>query len=209
MTTRLERDFQLGFTLLELTVSMSMLLVVSMLTLLVTSTSSSAVALSEAKETAQSSVRDSMTAMTAELALASKKSNTETVAPLSLQSLQVVNPGEIVFQVPLDSSGELWSTPITYRFVDEDIGEGEYANNGQLDPGEDTDGDGALTRRIVRIQGDTQMALCPANDLSGVQFALSAAGDVLTINVSASKAVSNRRRDLVTATASSRVYLTN
>lgn len=196
-----------GFTLVELTVSTTILTVVSALMFLVMQSSTSAIGLAEAKETAQGALRDTLGAMTQELQLASKATNAALVPPL--QALQVVNPQEIVFQVPVNSFGTVWSTPITYRFVNEDAGEHEGANNGRLDEGEDVDGDGALTRRVLRIQDGNARPLVPCNDLSSVQFALNATNDVLAIMLTASKATQNRRHDLSCATATSQVYLQN
>jgi len=196
-----------GFTLVELTVSMTILTVVSALMFVVLQSSTSAIGLAEAKETAQASLRDTLGAMTRELQLASKTTNPALVPPL--QGLQVVNPQEIVFQVPVNSFGTVWSTPITYRFINEDGGTHEGANNGRLDDGEDADGDGALTRRVVRIQDGQERPLAPSNDMSAVQFALNATNDVLTITLSASKPTSDRRHDLACATATSQVYLQN
>ena len=191
-----------GFTLLELTVSMAILTVVGLLTFVVTATSTSAAGVAEAKELAQASVRNAMTVMAAELSLASKKTNNALVPPL--QALTVVSPTEIRFQVPADINGITWSAPITYRFVNEDKN-----GNGRLDHGEDTDGDKGLTRHIVRIQGDTQRVIGAANDLSAVQFTLDASSGVLNIQLDGSRAIDNRRHDLVTARATSRIYLVN
>jgi hypothetical protein len=187
---------------------MAILVVVSLLTFVVMQSSTSAMAVAEAKELAQASVRNAMMDMTAELALASKQSNNALAPPL--EALRIVNASEIVFQVPASTSASSYSQPITYRFVNEDTGPGDYAGNARLDEGEDTNGDGALTRHILRIQGQTQRVMGTANDLHSVQFSLSPpANDVLTITLTASKAVNNRRHDVITATATSRVYLSN
>ncbi len=196
-----------GFTLLELTISMAILVVVSLLSMVVIQSTTSAAAVAEAKEQAQASVRDAMTAMAAELTLASKKENDALVPPL--HALAVLSPTEIRFQVPANSNGTTWSTPITYRFANEDTG-GSQPGNARLDSGEDLNGDGALTRHIVRVQGATERVLGAANDISAVVFQLNPpANNTLTITLTATKAVDNRRHDLVTATATSRVYLVN
>jgi prepilin-type N-terminal cleavage/methylation domain-containing protein len=195
-----------GFTLLEVTISMAILVVVSLLTFVVTQSATSAIAISQAKEMAQASVRNALADMSNELALASKKSDAGLAPPL--QALSVVSPTEIVFQVPADSNGTTWSAPITYRFIDEDVG--ANGGNARLDSSEDTDGDGALTRHIVRIQGETQRVMGGVNDISGIQFALNPpTNDVLTITVNSTKAINNRRHDLISATATSSVYLSN
>jgi len=195
-----------GFTLLEVTISMAILVVVSLLTFVVTQSATSAIAVSQAKEMAQASVRNALADMSSELALASKRTDAGLAPPL--QALRLVSPSEIVFQIPADANGTVWSTPITYRFVNEDVG--ANAGNARLDAGEDTDHDGALTRHIIRIQGETQRVMGSVNNVSNVQFALNApTNDVLTIAVTATKAINNRRHDLISATASSSVYLAN
>ncbi len=197
-----------GFTLLELAISMAMLLVISLMTLTVLNTANSAMALSQTKDEVQSSLRDVLIEMTMELEQASKKTDSGLTPPL--QALTVPNASSVVFQVPVGNTGTVYSQPITYTFVNEDAN-----NSGLLDVGEDTNGDGALTRCVRRTQqGSITRALGSANTLSGVQFSLNvvpvgADRDVLTITVFAAAAVINRRNDLVTATASSSVYLHN
>jgi hypothetical protein len=185
---------------------MAILVVVSLLVFVVTQSTTSAVTVSEAKETAQASVRNALAEMTSELALASKHTNVGLIPPLA--ALNVVSPTEITFQVPVGTSGTVWSTPITYRFVNEDVG--ANGDNARLDSGEDEDGDGALTRHVARIQGETQRVLGTANDISNVVFALNPpANDMLTITMTATKAINDRRHDRVSATATSTVYLVN
>ena len=195
-----------GFTLLEMSISMAILVVVSLLTFVVTTSTTSAIAVSQAKEMAQASVRNTLADMTSELALASKKTNAALAPPL--QALTLVSSTEILFQIPADSNGVVWSAPITYRFINEDVG--ANGGNARLDSGEDTDGDGALSRHIERIQGETRRVVGAANDVSSVQFALNPpTNDILTITVTATKATNNRRQDIISATATSSVYLLN
>lgn len=195
-----------GFTLIEITVSLSILVIVSLLVLTVTQSTTSAVVVSEAKEQAQASLRNALAEMTAELSAASKKTNAALVPALA--AIKVVSPTEVTFQVPVSSTGLTWSAPITYRLVNEDVG--SSGGNARLDSGEDKDGDGALTRHIVRIQGNKQSVIGTANDISNVVFALNAPqNDALTITLTATKAINNARRDLVTATATNTVYLVN
>lgn len=191
-----------GFTLLELSVSMVILSVVGFLTFVVTQSTTSAAAVSEAKEQVQATIRNTLSGMSEEIQLAAKMANLALVPPL--QALTVVSPTEITFQIPTNQTGSQWSTVITYRFENEDKN-----NNAMLDNGEDTNEDGALTRRILRIQGDTSHSIGVANDVSNVQFALNPTNDVLTITLTATKAVQNRRHDLIRASASTQVYLLN
>jgi hypothetical protein len=167
----------------------------------------SAEMVSSAKLQAQASLRDVLRDMTNEIQLAAKKDNTVLNPPV--KALSVVSPTQIVFQIPADSLGSTWSTPITYQFVNEDTGRGSATKNGLLDTGEDANNDKALTRCITRTQGGKARVIAAANNLSNVQFALNGTKDVLTITVSASKATNNRRHDLISVTASSQVYLQN
>jgi len=198
-----------GFTLLELMVSMAILVVVSILTFVVTNSTTQAAAVSEAKEVAQAAVRDAMTAMSTELQLASKSSNPALVPPLEALAVDEDSLDEVTFQIPLNAAGTLWSTPITYRFMNEDDHGGEGAHNARLEDGEDADEDGALTRRIIRIQDGVEEPLGAVNDLSNVMFTLNPTNDALTITLTASRALLDRDTEQVMAQATSNVYLLN
>ena len=205
-----------GFTLLELTIAMALLAIVAVLGFVATASSSESANVAKAVADVQSEARDLMTAITQELQLAGKNSDASTVPPL--QAVAVVDnpapqsPVEIVFQVPVDTTGRNWSTPIRLRFINEDAN-----NNAVLDPGEDLDGDGLLTRRLVRLQdldGDGQFAspgeqlpLGASNDISNVQFVVN--NDVVNVTVTASKRIGMRRTNPATATLTQRVFLLN
>lgn len=197
---------QRGFTLVELTVSMLLMTIVGLLMFLTISYATSASAVSDAKLEAQSSVRDALSAMAKEVQMAAKKENT-TITP-NVAALQVVSATKIVFQVPTDNLGSTWSTPITYEFINEDKATGG-AGNARLDSGEDSNSDKALTRCILRTQGTDKRVLGAANNISNVQFALNTTKDALSITVTSTKATNNRRKDLVTASASTQVFLQN
>lgn len=192
-----------GFTMLELTMSMALLATIGVLTFTVINSLNAGMALSAAKDQAQACVRDALAAMTAELEQASKKTNTALTPALA--ALSVPSTSSVQFQVPADNQGSAYSQAILYTFVNEDANA-----NGLLDAGEDSNNDGILTRCVTRTQtGATQRVVGGVNGLSSVQFALNTAGDILTITITASCAVNNRRHDLVSATASSSVYLHN
>jgi len=198
---------QRGFTLIELSVSTVLLMIVGLLMFMTISYATSASAVSGAKLEAQASVRDVLRAMTAEIQTAAKKDNT-TITP-TVSALQVVSATKIVFQVPTDTMGSTWSTPITYEFINEDKGGGAATGNGMLDSGEDANGDQALTRCVLRTQGTNKRVLGAANNISNVQFALNTAKDALSITVSASKVANGRRKNLVAASASTQVFMQN
>ncbi len=195
-----------GFSLLELTISIAILSIVGALAFVAIATSASSVALARAKADVVDDARGVLQEMTRELQLAAKQPNVALVPPLN--ALQITenpvaaSPIEIVFQTPLDGSRRNWSTPITYRYINEDLN-----NNFRLDAGEDTDGDGALSRRVVRIQDGQARSVAAANHLSDVRFARN--GNVILITVSAADRPGNARQAPVLATVQKRVYLLN
>jgi prepilin-type N-terminal cleavage/methylation domain-containing protein len=199
-----------GFTLLELSMAVGILSIVAVLLFAAMASSASAVSTSEARRRAHTSVRDVTQVIQAELELAGKDDD----PAVGLTGLQVNNAGQpsIVFQVPLDQTGDNWSTPITYRYVNEDAN-----NNGILDAGEDTDANGVLTRHIERVQdanddGDTDdpgevRVLGAANDLSNVAFARN--NDQVTVTVTASVAFGRGMQNQTQAAITKAVYLLN
>jgi type II secretory pathway pseudopilin PulG len=201
-----QRLAESGFTLLEMTVAVAILIVVTLLTFIAIQSSTSVASVANAKEIAQATVRDVLTAITAELQMASKTSNDALVPPLA--AVQIPNPQQIVFQVPQNATGTVWSQPISFTFVNEDITIPATANNARLDEGEDQDGDGTLTRRIVRTQAGVETPVGGANSLSNIQFQLNPTNDIVTVTLTATVAI-EKRRDVVSATATGNVYLLN
>ncbi len=205
-----------GFTLIELLFSMSLLSIVGLLAFVAVMTSAESAAVASAEDIVQQNLRDTMTLIAMDIPMASKTAN----EMLDLDAIAVVenpvagSPVELVFQTPLDNQGAQWSTPIRLRFVNEDAN-----SNGILDEGEDLDGDGLLTRRLMRIQdrnsnGNTSepgeaIPLGSANELSNVEFILNADGNMLTVALSASKQIDPRRISLVTGTLSRQFYIMN
>jgi hypothetical protein len=159
-----------------------------------------------------------MAAIIAEAEIAARQGDNSLIPPLEeIEVIQNPVPGspvELRLQVPLDGSRQRWSSPIRFRYMNEDLN-----RNALLDAGEDTDGDGALTRRIVRIQdinmdGDTAdigeaRPVGGCNDLSDVEFALNDDNSILTITLTATARVDGRRPTLVSETVSARVYVCN
>lgn len=205
-----------GFTLLEITMAAAILVIIGVLGLFAFQSATSALEVAMAKDDAQTSVREVLVAMTRELQLAAKTGNASFI-PI-LEEVEVLtnpvpgSPIEIAFQTPLDGAGRNWSTRIRFRYINEDLN-----GNGRLDSGEDTDGDGALSRRILRIQdrnndGDTTdpgevMVVGGANDITNCQFARN--GSVVTISLAAGKRIGKQRTHPATASVISRVYLSN
>jgi len=170
-----------GFTLVELVIAMGIMLVVMAMGFVAVQASNRSAMTAQARATVQQNVRDVMAEMARELELAATVTTPPDVYALSVSS----NPAEVVFQVPADLTGNNWSTPITYRFVNED-----QNANGKLDDFEDDeDEDGVLTRRVIRLQDWAQRPLGAANDLENVDFTLDATGRMLKVTLSASKGV--------------------
>lgn len=202
---RLTRKTQSGFTLLEMMMTVAILVVVSALGLVAMRSSYSASDLASHQRDVQACVRDTLAALTAELQLSSKT----TRAVDNVAALRAPTADEVVFQIPLDNTGKNWSAPITYQYVNEDLPGQDGKRNALLDAGEDTDGDGLLSRRVLRIAGEEQSIFAAANSLSDVQFSLNSAGDILTITVTATKALDPKGTRLASATATARVKLLN
>ena len=212
-----------GFSLLELMVVTVTLSIVSVIGFAALQNATSSVNMSTAKSEALTEVRDVLAAMIGELQLA-RKNNVETSDTYIRINKDPVrhSPIEIVFQVPSDNTGDNYSTPITFRYVDEDSN-----GNGFLDIGEDVVvADRSLSRKIVRLQevldadGNLVATARPvggANSIDDVDFRLD--GDTLTIEVTATRVVPGSRyvdkatqepRDLrISESLSGRVYLTN
>ena len=209
-----------GFTLLELTISTSVLVVVGLISFAVIQATSSASAVASAKDDVQRGLRAVLDQMAHEVATASKKTNialTPQLAPLT------VNDGtEIVFQVPLDSGGTQYSNPIIYRHESGDVA--KYLSKPGTDQGKQKDkgnhygqngktanGDPLIVHRIMRVEDDQASVLGATDDIKSVTFALNAPqNDTLTITVTAARTVQiGTRTDEVSATDSTSVYLAN
>jgi len=188
--------------LIELMIASGMTVVVMALGFTALQSSSRSMGIASAEEAVLANVRDAMADMTRELELASKRSR-----PPAVEAIAVSDQGRrVTFQVPTDTSGDNWSAPITYEYRTEDEN-----NNGLLDAYEqDEDGDGVLTRRIVRTQDGEERPIGGANDLSDVMFDFEGTGDALTVTLAASKNLKvGDDYHLSRATVSSRVRILN
>jgi len=205
-----------GFTLMELMMVVAILAVVGALGVAALQTSGAAMATASAKALVQDDLRDALASMKQELQLAAKNADDSLLPPLQAASV-VANPAprcptEIVFQVPTDTTALRWTNPIRFRFYNEDTN-----GNGVLDPGEDGDGDGALSRRILRLEdtngdGDTddpgeRSIVAGANNLSNVQFGVN--NDVVTIALTAGKHQGLDTGHPITANVTTDIYLQN
>lgn len=168
-----------GFTLVEVTLSMGLLSVVALLAFVVLRGSTETAALAQAKAEVQAGVRDAMNAITAELRTAYTQRTVDTIPPIAPRntvSIVVSEAGdEITFQIPvrLETPEMVQSSlPITIRYENEDTGGSGMSGNAILDPGEDSNEDGMLTRRLLRTQDGISTVVGATNTLSGVRFQL-------------------------------------
>lgn len=169
-----------GFTFVEVMLSLAMTSVVVLLGFMAIQSAAESVEVADATADTLQSLRNVMGMVTQELEMASSQDLEGLCAPIHVSE----SMPEVTFQVPLDDTGESWSDPITYLFENEDTD-----GDAQLDDGEDTNGDGVLTRRLVRLQGDTEMILAAANNLHDVDFDLSDDGRMLTVTLVASQEI--------------------
>lgn len=205
-----------GFSLMELIISMGILTIVCLLSFVALQSTTAALATSNSKTEVSNNLRDAMSAIRGELQLAAKNADSTLIPALVATTINAnpatLCPTEIVFQKPRNSTGKLWTTPIRFRYYNEDVN-----GNGVLDNGEDVDADHTLSRRILRIEdkngdGDTndpgeRITLGGANDLSNVTFAL--ANNVVTVTLTSRKFLSGRHDHPVTQTVRSDIYLQN
>lgn len=206
-----------GFTLIETMVASVVLsvLAIGMYGAIQIAAQSSRMA--QAENQIQNNIRDTFPEIAREIEVAA---GLDTAAAIGgLEAVQVFNDGVqmaanqigdlVRFQVPVDNSGINWSTPIQYRFVNEDTNANGYLDDGEdtvglLDPAQDGNGDGMLTRWIVREQdldGDgafdsdgERRVLGAANELQTVQFQVNATGDLFNMTLVSQQAIKNSGR---------------
>lgn len=161
-----------GHTLIEIMVSTAILTIVSLLGFVVLQSSTSSAQLANAKVDVQNNLRDTMAVLTFELREGVTQTTTaKTGNPPDLFPVAVSDEGRaITFQMPEPIGGEEmfdYSTPITFSIQNEDVN-----GNGRLDPNEDTNDDGALTRRMVRSQDGETTPVGGASTIDFVNFSL-------------------------------------
>jgi prepilin-type N-terminal cleavage/methylation domain-containing protein len=210
----MKKSYTKGFTLIETMIASVVLSVLALGMYGAIQIAAQSSRMAQAENQIQNNIRDTFPEIAREIEVAARLVTADTVP--GLDGVQVFNdgvqmgtdqPGDMVrFQIPLDNSGANWSTPIRYRFVNEDTN-----GNGLLDAGEDTvsdtdptqdgNGDGKLTRWIVREQdldGDgafdslgERRVLGGANELQTVLFSLNATGDLLNMTLASQQAINN------------------
>lgn len=162
-----------GYTLIEISIASAILTIVSLLSFIVIRSSAEASQVTSAKDDVQSNLRNVMGTLTAEIRQAYTTRILDGSPPPGVVPIAVSNGGrQLTFMVPVPSDSSPLpnaSAPITIRHENEDTGD---PPNGLLDGGEDTNGDGALTRRVVRIQNGQTAVLGASNDISDITFQL-------------------------------------
>jgi prepilin-type N-terminal cleavage/methylation domain-containing protein len=167
-----------GYTLLELVVSAAIFAIVSGISMVALMSATKTASMTEAQAQVQANLRTAMSEMALELRSAySQRLVDASLAPEDAESIRVSGDGaSVTFQIPVlvenqDIVGV--STPITYRFENEDLPEVETGvGNTLLDEGEDANGDGVLTRRMMRVQDGAETIVGLPNEISLVRFSL-------------------------------------
>lgn len=235
-----------GFTLLETMIATGVLSVLSLLMFTAVQASITSSRVANAETRVQSNIRETLPVMIREIELAARATTAAGIGGVT--GITVFRDGVamdwgisgdlVVFQIPLDNAGAAWSQPIQYRFINEDVNENGFLDAGEdvidaEDPAADGNGDGILTRCIVREQdidnnGDfdgegERRIIGAANELDDVVFTMNLTGDVLTITLRSRQVMENSGRITVDETtleemieahalaaeATTRVYILN
>lgn len=176
-----------GYTLIEMTMSVALMSIVSLLTFVALQSTTQSSNLNGAKEQIAADLRQTMLAVTGEVRQAYTARTVDAdppIAPAEAFAVTIINGGKgIRFCVPEPVDGSVHPAPsdsITIEFQNEDVQGGA---NALLDGSEDTNGDGVLTRRLVRRVGASVEVLGASNNISDVTFSLEAnsseANDIL------------------------------
>jgi prepilin-type N-terminal cleavage/methylation domain-containing protein len=167
-----------GYTLIEMTMSVALMSIVSLLTFVALQSTTQSSNLNGAKEQIAADLRQTMLAVTGEVRQAYTARTVGAdppIAPEEAFEITVINGGKGVrFCVPEPVDGSVHpvpSDPIVIEFQNEDVQGGA---NALLDGSEDTNGDGVLTRRLVRRVGETIEVIGASNNISNVVFTLEA-----------------------------------
>ncbi len=174
----MKKDKQ-GFTLVEVTISVALMGIISLLSFLALQSSVKSSSLSYVQNEIDSDLRNTFN----ELSELVKQAYTEVSAnvtpptmPSGAEAIQIQNEGRgLRFFVPVPVTTPAFiqsSQPITVLFENEDRSAGGVPANALLDDGEDTNGDRALTRRLVMVQGNNRRVIGSANCISNVEFQL-------------------------------------
>ncbi len=211
-----------GYSLIEVMVAVGILSVVSVLSFIVLRSSNEAVSLATAKSEVQGNLRDVMAAISREVEAAFIPEHvSRTPERMNAEDIEVLSDGrEIRFWKVEQSPNSLLPVevgPLRIFLESEDLGlVSGNPMNAKLDPGEDENGDGALTRRVVLERDDTERTLAAANDVADLQFALLPSNNEederltrLQVTLTASRRHGFNNEHLVTATLTSVIQMSN
>lgn len=203
-----------GFTLVEVMIGLLLVVFLSSLGFVAVQTTTRSVNVSRAQSELQSEARNIILALSREVESAVQPIMAgEPPLPPGVQGLQVLDAGRTLrFQVPLNETFTAFSAPVTIRYENEDLPtEQEEAalGNAILDAGEDTNEDGALTRRLVREQGGPPQILGGANHLADMRFELQENGDVLRVFLLLTRPMGSPPGQLIRCQVQEDIYLMN
>ncbi len=165
----------LGYTLIEVTISVALMGIISLLSFMALQSSVKSSSLNYAQNEIDSDLRNTFNALSEIVKQAYTEVSTNVtppVAPAGAEAIQVTNEGKgLRFFVPVPVN-----TPVMVRASEAMIVQYENEDrspaNAILDPGEDTNSDRALTRRLVLVQGNNRQVIGSANCISNVVFQL-------------------------------------
>ena len=203
-----------GFTLLELTMSVVLIVFVSALGFVAVQTTADSVTTTQVQTQLQGEARSIIISLSREVEPAVQPVLAgEEVLPPNVEGLQVLDGGRTLrFQTPTNALFTTFSAPITIAYENEDLADAESGSpigNAVLDDGEDTNEDGALTRRLVRRQGGATEVLGAGNSVADVRFELQENGDVLRVTLLLTTPMGNERDRLIRYQIQEDIYLMN
>ncbi len=206
-----------GFTLIELSISVALLAVVSLLGFMASSGAFKAADLNRRMTTLEQDLRSTMRALSDNVQPAVKPAQAGFLQLAGAQPLKVVNtadPKAITFVTPTDMTGTVFSGLTTIQFETEDkpaptVSGGQFGN-GQLDAGEDTNGNRILDRHLVMIlPNGTRRVLGGSNHLASVTFNLSPDGNMLEVAMVATMRLERGKTRMLQYRLASNIYLMN
>jgi prepilin-type N-terminal cleavage/methylation domain-containing protein len=204
-----------GFTLLELSISVALLVIVALLGFVAARGSMKSVDLTRRMTTLQEELRSSMRALSDQVQSAVKRPRLNAILPPgAAQSLRVVNPTTITFVTPTNMTGAAFSGVTTIQFVDEDLPDtgidGGQFGNGQLNSGEDTNSNGVLDRQLVMtLPNGTQQVLGSGGHLADMVFTLSPDGGMLQVAMVATMRLEQSKTRMLQYRLASNIFMMN
>lgn len=168
-----------GMTLIELMISVSVLSIISILGIIALQSSVRMQSLAMAEDEINSDLRNTINQLNDIVRQAYTEASVTATPPISppgVESIQVLDNGKSIrFYLPERVNTPAFVRgrgPITISFENEDTSSPGQEGNAILDPGEDLNRDGALTRRLVVIEGNNRRPIGSANCISDVEFRL-------------------------------------